>query len=373
MARLRQFCILLAMSLAAHAQMRMTAEQVFTFIKSSIQLHHDDQKVAEYVRKIKLTDKLEDSKVEELQGLGAGPRTVAALRALSTSSASLAVTPPPPPPPPRPVIPPPDAIEQARILHDIIENARNYAKGLPNYMCVQVTRRHFDPTGTENWRLHDTIQEDLSYVDHRESYKVVMVNSQAVNNLQHNQLGGAISSGEFGSIYSEIFAPETETQFDWDHWATLRGRRMYVFSFRVLQSRSHYTIYHEGVHRTITAGYHGLIYADRDTEMVMRFKLQCDDIPADFPVKDVNLDVNYDFVKIADQEYVLPLKTEIKSRDGKYLTWNEADFHLYRKFGAEATITFDTPDAIPEEKTKEEPAIPDSKDKIPSKTGPSHP
>src|ERR1700742_378354 len=89
----------------AQSAMKMTADQLFAFIKSSIQLHHDDRKVAEYVDKIKLSDKLEARRVEELQGLGAGPRTMMALRKLSESSASMAVAPPPPPPPPRPVIP----------------------------------------------------------------------------------------------------------------------------------------------------------------------------------------------------------------------------------------------------------------------------
>ncbi len=361
MRRIRQIWVLLAMAAAGYAQMKMTADQLVSFIKSSIQLHHDDRKVADYVHKIKLSDKLQDRRVEEMQGLGAGPRTVAALRELSTASQSLAVTPPPPPLSPKPVIPPPDSIEQASILHEIIEKARSYAQGLPNYLCVQVTRRRDDPTGTENWRLRDTIQEQLSYVDRQESYKVAMINGKAVSTVQHNQLGGAISSGEFGSIYTEIFAPETETEFEWDHWATLRGRRMYVFSFRVPQSRSHYTILDGESHRTITTGFHGLIYADRDTGMVMRFRLECDDIPIDFPIKDVRQDVNYDFVKIADQEYVLPLKTQIRSSRGKYLTLNEADFHLYRKFGTETSIKFDvTPDPIPEDQTKEEPARPDS-------------
>jgi hypothetical protein len=63
----------------------------------------------------------------------------------------------------------------------------------------------------------------------------------------------------------------------------------------------------------------------------------------------------------------LPLKTEIRSRDGKYLTWNEAEFHLYRKFGADTTITFDTPDELPADKTQEQPAAPDPKDAAPKK------
>ncbi len=96
--------------------------------------------------------------------------------------------------------------------------------------------------------------------------------------------------------------------------------------------------------------------------MVMRYKMECDDIPPDFPVRDVKLDVNYDYTDIAGNKYVLPLKTEIRARDGKYMSWNESDFHLYRKFGADTTIKFDTdPEPIPTDKTEEQPAIPDPK------------
>ena len=342
----------------------MTSDQVVTFIRSSIQLHHDDRKVAEYVKKIRLKDKLDDAKVETLQGLGAGPRTISALKELSAGSTALPDAAPPEPVAPRPTIPPPDSVEQAEALHEIIENARNYSKGLPDYMCIQVTRRRFDPTRTENWRMLDTIQEQLSYVDHKESYKVVMYNGRSISNVQHGGFGGATSSGEFGSIYSEIFSAETATDFDWDHWATLRGKRMYVFAFRVAQSRSKYTIYSEEAHRTVTAGYHGLIYADRETRKVMRFKMACDNLPPDFPVKDVNVDVNYDYVDIAGSKYVLPLKTELRSRDVHEMVWNEAEFHLYRKFGADTTIRFDTdPEPIPTDQTEEQPATPDAKDK----------
>jgi hypothetical protein len=360
MRKVLQTCAFLTVALVASAQIQMTVAQLKAFIKSSIQMKHDDVKVAQYVKKIKLSDKLDDRGVEELQGMGAGPRTVAALRAMSESSASL--PPPPPPPPPKPVvvIPPPDSIEQKRILAEITENALNYSKNLPNFICTQVTRRNFDPSGMENWRLMDTIQEQLSYFEQKENYKVTMVNSRMVTNVKHEQLGGATSSGEFGSMLYEIFSPESQTEFNWERWATLRGRRMYVFNFRVAQSRSKYSILDVPSRREIIAGYHGLIYADRDTGMVMRIKLDCEEIPVDFPIQNVSLDLNYDFVKIAEQEFVLPLKAELRSRDGKYLVKNDVEFHLYRKFGTETSVTFDPIDPISEDATKEEPVKPDA-------------
>jgi len=73
--------------------------------------------------------------VEELQGLGAGPKTVAALRELSVASSTLSS--PPPPAPPRSRSFRAQSIEQKRSSEEIIETARIIPKTLPNYLCVQ--------------------------------------------------------------------------------------------------------------------------------------------------------------------------------------------------------------------------------------------
>ncbi len=350
---------LLAAGQFAFAQAKLTVDQLVSFIKSSIQLKHDDRKVADYVKKIRLTNKLDARTVEELQGDGAGPATVQALKGLMTETASLEVA---PPPPPKPIVvgpPPPDSIEQQQILDQIKENAMNYTRNLPNFLCLQVTRRYMDPSGMENYRQMDTIAERLSYFEQHEKYDVVSVNGIPSTGRSHEQLGGATSSGEFGSILAEIFNPETDTKFDWERWATLRGKRMYVFAYRVPQSTSKYSIYADSVKRTIIAGYHGLVYADRDTKMVMRIVLEAENLPVDFPIQSVNLDLNYDYATISGQQFLLPLKSQIHSREGKYLVKNETEFRMYNRYTTESSITFGddvaVPDALPEDKTKEEP------------------
>ncbi len=358
MKRLRLACAFVLLCMAAYAQRQMTVAQLVEFVRSAIQNKQDDRKVADFIRTIKLTNKLDDRTVEDLQGLGAGSRTVAALRTLTDSTASLPAAPPPDPKPAPVVIPPPSAADQARIIAQTRENALNYTKGLPNFICTQLTKRHLDPSGTEAWTLVDTIQEHLTYVDQHEDYKVVMVNNKPVANMSHTQVGGSTSSGEFGTMLAEIFEPSSRTDFGWEKWTKLSGRITYVFNFRVAQQNSKYSIYHQPSGRTIIPGYHGLIYVDRETGMVMRLAMECDAIPADFPVQKVSEILYYDFVDISGHDYVLPLKADLRSREGRLLIWNEIEFHFYRKFGADATITFDTPDAIPDDKLKEEPVTP---------------
>lgn len=360
MARVGLLCVMAAASVLAPlawAQRTMTVAQLEQFITSSIRLKHPDRQVADTVRSLKLSERLDARTVENLQGLGAGPRTVAALKELSAATVGLPM-PRPPAPVAAPVpIPPPPAEEQRRILAEVRENALAYTKSLPNFITIQITRRYVAPPATESWQLADTIQEQLSYVDGREDYKVVLVNNLPVTNLSHHQLGGAVSSGEFATMLYQIFKPETETEFEWARWATLRGRRMHVYSFRVRQARSEYSIHDEASGRTMIAGYRGLIYADAETRMVMRIKMDCEGLQ-DFPIQRVGLELDYDNVEIAGQQYVLPLRFVLSSGSSSYASKNEVEFRRYQKFGAEASISFEAIEELPEEQFEEQPAKP---------------
>lgn len=341
---------------AASAEMKMTVQQLQEFIRSSVKQKLDDRKVAEYVRKVKLPNRLDPRTIEELQGAGAGPKTVAALKDLADASGSLPDAPPPPPKPVYVPPPPPDSIEQKRVLSEITEYAVNYTARMPDFICTQVTRRYFDPSGMEFWQKHDVITERLSYFEQHEDYKVVLVNNRPVGDMAHEKLGGATSSGEFASIMHEIFDPYTQTSFEWERWATLRGRRMHVFAYTVSQGRSKYTIYAEGAER-IVAGYHGLIYIDRDKMTINKITLEADGLPNGYPVRAVNLSLDYDTTKISEREYVLPLKAVLTSRQGaKFLIKNEVEFRLYRKFSAESTIKMldEEPPPLPDSAIKEQ-------------------
>jgi len=360
--KLRIPVALLSIALAANAQRAMTVAELTTFVKSQIKLKGDDRTTADFLlHKVKLTEKLEDRTVEELQGQGAGPQTVRALRKLSTESVGLRAAAPPeaapaPPPPP----PPPSQQEQGEVMAAMREYALNYTKNLPNYICVQTTRRKIEPTMRGYAPYGDVIQELLSFNDQKETYKVQMINRQSVANVEHNQLGGAVSSGEFGTMLHHIFDPDTGAEFDWERWTTLRGERMYVFSFRVPKSAG-YTMYDGETKREYTSAYKGLVYWGKNSKAVMRIKMDCVDIPSDYPIHEVGIMLDYAPTKIAEQEYVLPFHFELNSRASKAIMHNDADYKLYRKFGAEATITFGDVEEIPEDQLKEQPAKPEDK------------
>lgn len=348
--------LLLASAFPAAAQLKLSVNQLLSFVESSIRLKHDDRRVADYLRKVQLTERLDDRTIEVLQGEGAGPKTVEVLRTLAEASRDLPKAAPPPAKPVAAVIPPPPADEQERIIEEARKYALGYTRRLPDFICTQVTRRYQDPSGLEFWQTSDTITEKLTYFEQKEDYKVVLINGRPTE-ISHDQLAGASSSGEFGSMMREIFEPATETRFRWERWATLRGRRTHVYTYRVSQPRSKWRIDYQRT-MSIVPGYQGLMYIDADAHVVSRITLEAFDIPPSFPVQQARTMLDYDYVKIGDGEHVLPLRAEVRMREGRHLIKNEVEFRMYRKFGADATIRFETPEPLPEEMTKEQPVKP---------------
>lgn len=346
---------LLALCLCAAAQTALNVAQVLSFVKSSVELKHPDRQVALFLSKVRMTEKLDDRTIEEMQGMGAGPKTVEALRGLRDAAKDLQ---PPKPPAPKPVavpIPPPSAAAQKRILDEVREYALNYSKSLPDFICTQVTRRYADPSGLQFFAPQDTIMVRLSYFEQKEDYKVILVNDRATTQSMES-LGGATSTGEFGSMLREIFEPESQTRFGWERWATLRGRRAHVFKFYVSQLNSKYSISWRRQQQIVVA-YTGLVYVDNETHKILRIAMTCD-IPPSFPVQEAGTILDYDTVKIVDREFMLPLKAVVTMREGKFLTRNDVEFRLYRKFAADTVINFETPDALPEDQTREQPPKP---------------
>lgn len=357
------------------AQMQMNVQQLADFVRSELALkQHTDKQLAAYVKKVQLTEKLTDKTITDLETQGAGPRTVQSLQELRDRTVSLRppghdptyspTTAPDATPTgqssltlrPKQTIPAPDSVRQQQILDQIKQYAMTYTDNLPNFICLQVTRRFMDPNSSDHYRLVDTVNAQLSYTEGKENYRLVSVNNRVVN-LGMEQLGGAVSVGEFGSLMKGIFDPTSQAEYGWDHWATLRGKRMTVFNYFIDSGHSSYSIEYNREQRIITA-YKGLVYADANTGAIFRITFVAVDIPSSFPVKEAAEILDYYDVDISGQPYICPLKADLRMRAGREKTKNEIEFRLYRKFGTESNIVYDAqaPAPLSETQTQEQPA-----------------
>ncbi|MGD0499414.1 MAG: hypothetical protein ABSC23_13365 [Bryobacteraceae bacterium] len=367
MSRFRILAVVLALCVAGAAEIGMTVEQLFAFIQSSVQIIKEgkmtDKALADYLAKSKLTERLDDRSVEQMQSLGIGPKTLEALHRLRDQSQSLAAAPPIEPPAPPRQAPPPSSEEQAAIIHDVREYALAYSQSLPDFICTQVTRRYGAPRpGTQYggradsepaWQALDTLTVRLSYFGQKEDYKLILVNG-SLTTQDYKTLDGATTTGDFGSMMKGIFEPATEARFEWDHWATLRSRLTMAFAYRVEQARSQWHIVYDRS-LDIVPAYHGLVYVDPKTHEVMRVTLAAEDLPPDYPVKMAETILDYDYQDLSGHTFLLPLKARTTMTDSNSVRRNDEEFRLYRKYTAESDIRFDlgTPDPLPDDQTKE--------------------
>jgi hypothetical protein len=384
----RLILLILMCSLLLSAQTQMNLQEFADFVRSELALKRStDKQMAAEIRKIELTEKLTDKTIIDLQAQGAGPKTVDAMKELrdktkdlkktdlnatsspatasdstaasSTPTASLSNQ-------SAPVIPPPDSVKQREILDRMREYALNYTSNLPNFICVEVTQQFIDPRSTDSYRSVGKILARVQYKEGQEKYDVYSINGklQEAGSMMDVH-GGAVSTGEFGSLMKSVFDPASAADFNWDHWATLRGRRMAVFSYAIDSGHSTYHITHgsgkDADQQQIITAYSGLVYGDPDTGEVDRIKFVATDIPKSFPVQATNETLDYDLVDISGEKYVVPLAAKLfmKSDDGE--SKNDIEFRAYRKFGTSSDIKYDMDEAskpLPPSKTEEKPATP---------------
>jgi hypothetical protein len=321
------------------AQRKMAASDVVTFVRNTVKTQ-PDKDVAEFMKRVSLSDRLTDDDLERCIAAGAGPRTLQVLKDLANKSESLPVTAREPPKPVPVGPPPPSKEEQKAALDRVTEYAQGYVSGIPNFTCTQRTIQFTDPRNLEQYVKSGEFLETLSYAQGEEQYQVLTQNGTIVTNLSHRDLGGAVSSGEFGSDMREVFDPRSGTEFEWESWTTWHGRRAHKFFYRVHQALSHFNIEFRRENQPpqpIIAGYKGYLYVDAELGMIMRLTREAEDVPSSFPIQNVRQATEYEFTRIGDgsQEYLLPAKSEMKSITMGVLSRNEIRFTHYRRFGAD--------------------------------------
>lgn len=336
-------------ALASLAQQQLTVDKLQEFITSSISQKMLDKDVAAFLAGVKMTEKLSPRTVEDLQSKGAGPKTVAALTRLAEASATLPAPAPkaaaPKPKPPR--TPPPYEVQQ-KVIEEAREYALNYSKTLPDFICLQVTRRYLDrhyKPGTEgSWSVSDKLAEKLTYFDQQEKYEAVSHNDTSLyGKAGADKFGGALSRGDFGTLLREIFDPKSSAEFHWERWTGLDGHWMHVYTFVIDQAHSNDTLdYNNGAAR-VTAAYHGEIFIEEGPNVVWRITVDPDP-PASFPMQNIHQVLDYRYTELSGQKFLLPLNGTVVMRADGVGSKNEIDFRSYRKYSADTSITFDDGD-----------------------------
>jgi hypothetical protein len=232
--------------------------------------------------------------------------------------------------------------EQAALIEQTRETALEYSTSLPDFLCTEIVQRSQDPRGDGRWRALDKLTVKLSSSGHKEDYKLMQINGKDTL-LDFMYVGGALSTGEFGTRLYAVFDPRSHAEFRWKGWGTIRKRRVARFAYRIAQEHTNFQIQYGSVPtgpNSIVVPYHGEVFVDEETHMVLRLTQQAE-IPSTFPITANESWVEYEYANVGGREFLLPTHAYAKTRSGRFVAENNMEFRDYRKFQTEATITFE--------------------------------
>ena len=239
------------------------------------------------------------------------------------------------------------------------------AAAMPDFIVKQLITRSYAFGTTSNWIPQDNLTIAVAYrANAGEQYKVLAVNGMPLGQEAKEtrdyskEVGGATSSGvEYISAVADVFKPESQADFKLADTDLINGRRTLVFEYAVEKPLSNLTL-RAGEDATASVGSRGRVWIDRETNRVLRFEQIATEIPGNFPITAASTMIDYDWVTINDNKYLLPTHSEIlitnTSGSMSRQSRNEIRFRSYQKFGAELKIIdeIDEKDFPPEKPEK---------------------
>ena len=243
---------------------------------------------------------------------------------------------------------PPAAAETQQILARARTNTLAAVDEMPDFVVKQQIQRSAAYAGTNNFRNLDRLVVAVSYKSSgEEEYKVLsnngVVQTEARPKGSYEEVGGTSSTGEFVTMLSTIFKPESETKFEAIDTDVIRGRRAVIFDFSVTRDKAKQTITSTGYRTDSTVtGMKGKIWIDRDDFRVLRVESEATEIPESFPIRTAKRLIDYDWTIISEEKYLLPLISDVRltfrENSKVFETRNLIRFRDYQKYGTDVVI-----------------------------------
>ena len=253
----------------------------------------------------------------------------------------------------------PSEKEASEILAKTREATLTAVEEMPDFVVKQQIARSAAYAGTNNFRNLDRLVVAVSYrSEGREEYKVLSRNGILETNPKpkqsYEEVGGTSSTGEFVTVLAKIFKSDSDTKFELVDTDIIRTRRALVYGYSIERDKAKQTITAYGAFNdTVITGVKGKIWIDRESFRVLRVESAATEIPEGFKVRAAIRMIDYDWVKIADEKYLLPMLSDVRltSKESRqmYETRNVIRFKDYQKYGSEVRI-LDDDEEVPEEK-----------------------
>jgi hypothetical protein len=367
--------LLTAVALSAFAAKRVTVEKLEQVLDESRRT--SDAKLAQQIYDLELTERLSEGRLARLETDMPGPLAREALIAVADASTFLDL-------PARdiPALAAPDPAAQSSMLALTTDYVHKTIHKLPNFFATRETTRFEDtPIAPPLYRESSNTYEPLHEVGRSSATAFYRNGSEVVyaeiakGNKSKSAERELSTRGVFGPILSAVLVDSANGAVTWSHWEEGPGGLQAVFSYRVPQQASHYTVGFRSEEPDLFSpadsyidplpadrgaekarhvpAYHGEIAVNPADGTIMRLTLVAD-LKSGDPIIKADLMVEYGSVELGGKTYICPVKSVALSLDhiiyrtaisaaaaalgAPQLRVNDELFNQYHLFRADAHI-----------------------------------
>lgn len=245
----------------------------------------------------------------------------------------------------------PSEKDAKEVLEKTRTNTLAAVEAMPDFVVKQQIARSAAYAGTNNFRSQDNLVVAVSYrASGQEEYKLLSKNGILQQNPQSKQtyeeVGGTSSTGEFVTVLAKIFKPESETKFELVDTDLINKRPALVFEYSITREKAQQAVTSTDIIKsTAITGMQGKIWIDREKFRVLKVESNATELPTDFPVTRAKRTIDYDWVTISDEKYLLPVLSDVRltfrQSSQAFETRNLIRFRNYQKYGTEVIILDD--------------------------------
>jgi hypothetical protein len=357
--------LLMAAAPARPADKKITAQELKDMLTSDQQQKKSDDAVATELKTLEISEELTPAMLNSLGSLVPGQQSLAQVYILEARSAML-----PPPAADLPADPAPDAATQKAILDKASDYASKTYSELPEVTATKTTIRFQDnmqtiasSSGIKGSAVDVSTSTGLS--DSPQFFRFLGTADTTVDSDKGVEKMPAekdktpwganrmIAPEEQGPVLTtELSEAQAAGKITWLRWEMVNGKKTAVFSFTVDKKKSRYAVNYccypdtdqagvasfqssalgsahgsggGGAHGNFqtntswkpwksTVGYHGELFVNPDTGIVVRLISEAEFKPSDI-VHHEDTRIDYEPVTVADKTLVLPVKSFTNTED----------------------------------------------------------
>ena len=247
-----------------------------------------------------------------------------------------------------------DAPEQTQPSDDALiglvrRKANKALDRLPNFRAKQTTSLFHSNWTPLTWVLYDVVSAEIAYEEGRESYSDIRINSNgsaatpAPADLDQymRTSGKAWSTGDFSDTLHCVFAGSKDSDFHKIRAEHGDQGDVMVYEFTGLPAMSCVGVIVNS--QIVYPAYHGLLKVSAETQEVLHVELEAKDIPFAFPIDRAERSIDFDIVRIGEEQYLLPVTAYWFGcyQESYSCFLNRIDFRGYRRFETKSIIRFE--------------------------------